>query len=79
VSPATRVSPWTTVDLNIGYKFVQTSGPLKGVRITFNASNLFDRDPPFVAYITGQYTNGYDPENASPLGRVVSLQLTKAW
>ncbi|MEG3146200.1 TonB-dependent receptor [Sphingomonas sp. RT2P30] len=79
VSPAARVSSWTTVDLNIGYKFGQASGLLKGVRLTFNASNLFDRDPPPVSYIVGTATNGYDPENASPIGRLVSLQVSKAW
>ncbi|MEO7688333.1 MAG: TonB-dependent receptor [Sphingomonas sp.] len=79
VSPASRVSSWATFDLNVGYKFGQANGVLKGVRVTFNASNLFDRDPPALTYIVGSNTNGYDPENASPLGRVVSLQVTKAW
>lgn len=79
VSPARRVSSWTTFDLNIGYRFGAAGGALKGVRIAFNASNLFDRDPPTIAYIAGSNTNGYDPENASPLGRVVSLQVTKSW
>lgn len=74
-----RVAPWTTFDLNLGYRFDQQHGVFKGLRISFNASNLFDRDPPFVAYNVGQYVNGYDPENASPLGRTVSLQVTKAW
>lgn len=78
-TPAKRVSPWTTVDLNIGYRFGQASGALKGLRLALNASNLFDRDPPFIAYNVGQYTNGYDPENASPIGRMISLQLIKAW
>lgn len=74
-----RVSPWTTIDLNLSYRFKQEGGALKGLRVALNASNLFDRDPPFVAYYTGTFSNGYDPENASPLGRVVSLQVTKSW
>lgn len=74
-----RVAPWTTFDLNLGYRFGQAQGAFKGLRISLNTSNLFDRDPPFVAYNVGQYVNGYDPENASPLGRMVSLQVTKAW
>jgi outer membrane receptor protein involved in Fe transport len=79
VSPFARVSSWTTFDLNIGYRFDRAGGALEGVRLAFNASNLFDRDPPSVSYIVGTATNGYDPENASPLGRVVSLQVTKVW
>lgn len=79
VSPAARVSSWTTVDLNLGYMFGNARGALKGVRVAVNATNLFDRDPPTISYIAGVNTNGYDPENASPLGREVSLQVTKAW
>ena len=79
VTPAQPVSSWTTFDLNVGYRFSRSDGAFKGVRVTFNASNLFDRAPPTIAYIVGQNTNGYDPENASPLGRLISLQITKAW
>ena len=79
VSPFQPVSSWTTVDLNIAYTFKRDRGPLRGLRIALNATNIFDRDPPFVDYETGASTNGYDAENASPIGRVVALQLTKSW
>ncbi len=74
-----RVSSWTTADLNIGYRFRRDGGILKGLRIALDTINLFDRDPPFVAYYTGVTATGFDAENANPLGRVISLQITKSW
>lgn len=73
------VSAWTTFDLNIGFDLGERRGAFGGLRVALNASNLFDRDPPYVSYLVGTYTAGYDGENASPLGRVVALQVTKKW
>lgn len=74
-----HVDAWTTVDLQLSYRFGAGRGGLKGLRVALNASNLFDRDPPYAAYYLGLTTMGYDPENASPLGRVLSVQVTKSW
>ena len=74
-----RVHSWTTLDAQIGYRLPQKDGPLAGLRVALSATNLLDRDPPFAAYNLGVSITGYDPENASPLGRVVSLELTKTW
>lgn len=74
-----HVASWTTFDLQLSYRFKGAAGALKGVKLALNATNLFDRDPPYAAYSLGIYTAGYDPENASPLGRVLSLQVTKSW
>ncbi len=41
--------------------------------------NLLDADPPYVTYLVGTYTAGFDAENANPLGRFVALQVTKQW
>jgi iron complex outermembrane recepter protein len=79
VTPIARVSSWTTFDLTIGYEFGADRGPLRGLRVALNGSNIFDRDPPFVSYLIGTTTYGYDGENATPYGRVVSLQVTKKW
>ncbi len=38
--------------------------------------NLFDSDPPFY---DSPLAIGYDPANADPLGRLISIQLTKVW
>lgn len=73
------VSSWTTFDLNLSYSFERGRGPLRGLRVALNASNIFDTDPPYVSYVTGQLTVGFDAENASPLGRFIALQVTKSW
>jgi iron complex outermembrane receptor protein len=74
-----RVSPSTTFDLNMSYSFQRETGPLKGLRVSLTANNIFDADPPYVTYLVGTLTTGFDGENASPLGRFVALQLTKSW
>jgi iron complex outermembrane recepter protein len=80
VSPAEHVDAWTTVDAQIGYRFEAKGGALHGVSLALSATNLFDKDPPYAAFsFNGITAVGYDPQNANPLGRVVSLQLTKAW
>ena len=69
-----RIHPWTTFDLQGRWQGKILAA--EGLAVTLNVQNLFDEDPPF-------YDNplaiGYDPANADPLGRMVTLQLTKAW
>jgi iron complex outermembrane receptor protein len=68
-----RVSPWTTVDFQLRYA-LPNSGWLSGVELAANAVNVSNEDPP---WIDSEY--GYDPENAAPVGRVLSLELRKHW
>lgn len=69
-----RIAPWTTVDLQGSWRGEVLAA--RNLTLTLNVQNLFDQDPPF-------YDNplaiGYDPANADPLGRMISLQLTKTW
>ncbi|MDR6623863.1 TonB-dependent receptor [Caulobacter segnis] len=69
-----RIAPWTTFDLQGRWQGKVLGA--QGLTLTLNVQNLFDKAPPF-------YDNplaiGYDPANADPLGRLVSLQLTKTW
>lgn len=69
-----RIKPWTTADLNLTYGF--KTGPMRGLSLALNVQNLLDDDPPFYDSNLGV---GYDPANADPLGRTVTLQLTKTW
>jgi outer membrane receptor protein involved in Fe transport len=47
-----------------------------GTAVALSVRNLFDRNPPFYDSPAGV---GYDATNADPVGRFVSLRLTKTW
>ncbi|SFI51975.1 TonB-dependent receptor [Caulobacter sp. UNC279MFTsu5.1] len=70
-----RVQPWTTLDLQLHWQPERLAG-VRGLSWSLNVQNLFDTAPPFYDNPLGM---GYDPTNADPLGRMVTLQLTKAW
>lgn len=75
--PERRIDSWTTFDFAASYDLpVRDAGLLKGIELALNVQNLFDEDPPF---FNNPNSVGYDPVNASLLGRFVSLQLRKSW
>lgn len=51
-------------------------GPMEGVAVLLTVRNVFDADPPFFNNPVGV---AYDPANADPIGRFVSLQLSRSW
>ena len=63
------VDAYTTVDLHIGYQFGNS-----GASIFFDARDLLDAKLPFV-----NAPLGYDPFNANPIGRVLTIGVTKKW
>jgi outer membrane receptor protein involved in Fe transport len=83
LSPPTRIASWTTVDLNLAYQpnpsAVHTH--LKGLSAALTIQNLFDRPPPSVQIPAGLVTQslGFDPANASAVGRFIALQLRYNW
>lgn len=73
------VGSTTTIDAGIRFDGSQMSAPpawAKGLSINLNARNLFDRDPPYVQDFLGF---NFDGANGDPIGRFVSLQVSKAW
>jgi outer membrane receptor protein involved in Fe transport len=78
-APARKVDSWTTVDLNIGYRVDGGSGWLANTQANLGIINVFDQRPPFVNQFDLNGTLGYDPANATLLGRAVSLQVVKRW
>ena len=78
IEPPRRIDGWTTVDVNVSYNTADRLGGvgLNDTVFSLNVMNLFDNDPPFVNNTSGV---GYDPANADPLGRFISLTLTKKW
>jgi outer membrane receptor protein involved in Fe transport len=79
--PARKVDSWTTVDVNIGYRVDGGSGWLANTQFNLGINNALDQRPPFVNQfiLDDSGTSGYDPANASLLGRQVSLQVVKRW
>lgn len=77
VDPAGDLDSWTTIDLSLSYNFGERSDR----NLVLSMQNLFDEDPPFVIDRSGinQANLGYDPENATPLGRFVSLHINMVW
>ncbi|MDB5584514.1 MAG: TonB-dependent receptor [Bradyrhizobium sp.] len=81
-NPPGRIGSWTTADLQLSYSS-SASGKslLHGVSLALNVRNLTDARPPLVLSPAGStpFDLRFDPTNASPLGRVITVSLTKAW
>lgn len=84
VVPATQIGSYTTVDLQLAADFrklIPTSMS-QGLRLSLTLRNAFDKAPPTVGGSAGFFVNapyGYDPANADPIGRFVSLRIQKKW
>jgi outer membrane receptor protein involved in Fe transport len=77
--PEVRVKRLITVDARVSYSWGEGEGILSGLSVALNASNLFDTDPPRTRLIDEFRDLGFDPTSANPLGRLVTLELTKRW
>lgn len=71
-----RLPSLTTADLQVQYVAPAKDGPLRGTSLALTVQNLFDQDPPFYNSSLGV---GFDAANYEPSGRVMALQLIKAW
>jgi iron complex outermembrane receptor protein len=67
------VSAYTTVDLHLGYSF-DRAGAWSNIKVFVDGSNVLDKAPPF--YNTGV---GYDTFTASPIGRLITVGVSKKW
>lgn len=70
-----KVDRWITSDLNLRWAPTSALG-VEGLELSVNVRNLFDEAPPFYNSMTG---DGYDAGQADPLGRVISLQISRRW
>jgi outer membrane receptor protein involved in Fe transport len=77
---AASIGSWTTADLVLSYDFDEhPSSWLRGTRLNVSVQNMFDELPPLAPTETSFRLAGYDPANASPVGRFISLELRKAF
>lgn len=75
VVPAQQVESFVTFDAHVGYTLADTGNRwLDGLSIALDAQNLFDEEPPFV-----NVDGGWDPGQASAVGRNLLITLTKRW
>jgi iron complex outermembrane recepter protein len=78
-TPEASIESWTTIDLQLSYDIGRQFPAIGTTRVSLSGLNLFDEDPPFVSSPLAVYAIGYDPGNANPLGRFVSLRILKEW
>ncbi len=76
-TPIQRVGAYTTVDLRLGYR-LEGPGLLKDVQLALEARNLFDKAPPFVNIAqSANGGGGFDPTVTNPVGRLISIAVSK--
>jgi len=82
IAPPGKVKAWTTVDVQFSYESRSRAFPvLDGLKVTVDVDNVTNARPPeiFVTPGTGVLDVGFDPLNATPIGRFVAVQLRKSW
>jgi iron complex outermembrane recepter protein len=84
--PAQDIDSWTTGDVHLSYSTDDSSAMnlLGGITIALTVNNITDEAPPLVQIpasklLPGQNALPFDSTNASPIGRFVSMQVTKRW
>ena len=79
VTPFQDVGSWTTVDASARFA-PELRGILSGFHFSLALLNAFDRNPPFVLLpTTAPQGLNYDSANTNPMGRFLSLQISKEW
>jgi iron complex outermembrane recepter protein len=83
-TPYTPIASWTTEDLYLSYNLGPSDGAglLQNIRFALSMQNIMDTKPPFTLIpagdlLPGQNPISFDPVNASPIGRLIAIQVTK--
>lgn len=74
VQPIGTIASWFTTDATL--TVAPSKGVLQGFRFALNIENVFDAAPPFADRASGI---GFDAANASPFGRIVAIELRRAF
>jgi outer membrane receptor protein involved in Fe transport len=84
-TPSQTIGSWTTTNFYLSYDTGSAASyPARNLRISLSVQNLTDRRPPYLRIpaadlAPGQNAIPFDGANASPVGRFLSLQITKGW
>ncbi len=73
VMPVEKVKSWTTADLHLDYTFAN-EGFARDLTVSLDVNRLFNSNPPRV-----NIAGGYDPTQATALGRYFMLGVRKRW
>jgi iron complex outermembrane recepter protein len=72
LAPPGRIAAFVTADLNASWR-IRTTGTV----LSLSVLNAFNSNPPLTSPAFNKVL--YDPNNADPRGRVLSLQVRQAW
>ncbi|WP_182849642.1 TonB-dependent receptor [Pelagerythrobacter aerophilus] len=77
---AIPIDSWTTIDLFLSYELGDASRRwLDGTTLSLSVTNVFDEAPPYVPPLGQFELSGYDPANASPVGRFIAFEIRKTF
>jgi iron complex outermembrane receptor protein len=84
ITPQQRIASWTTGDLYLGYNTGRVASVrlLENLTVALSVQNVTNQAPPYAQVapnIPGENFIPFDPTNASPVGRLIALQLKKSW
>lgn len=74
ITPNVMVDSQATYDLTASYTF-EGEGLTNGVRVSVNAMNVLDSEPPIA--LNGTFS--WDSQAASAMGRFISFEISKSW
>jgi outer membrane receptor protein involved in Fe transport len=70
------VGSWTTADASLRFA-PALPGAFSGIHFSLAVLNVFDKGPP--GLITTMQGINYDSANTSPMGRFLTLRVSKEW
>lgn len=70
---------FNTFDATVRYDTGDRGDAWSRLAFTLSVDNVFDRNPPFYQVVQPIYVAPYDSTNYSPIGRFVSLSVSKQW
>ncbi|MCD9006333.1 TonB-dependent receptor [Luteimonas sp. XNQY3] len=74
-----KSASFTTLDATVRYATSDRGDLWAGMEFAFSIDNALDRDPPLYQVASPLYAAPYDSTNYSPIGRFLSLAISKRW
>ncbi|MEO9216660.1 MAG: TonB-dependent receptor [Rhodanobacter sp.] len=74
-----KSASFTTFDAALRYATGRRDDAWSGLEFALSLDNAFDRDPPLYRVRSPLYVAPYDSTNYSPIGRFLSLSVSKHW